>query len=187
MQTFLHENPGLRHRRDDIVKEFYANFDPSWLWQEWSRVERSPRTLIVGEGRHFKSYRIRGKGSLDLALNVAKQQFHKNSTVSRREWIGLMRKLKTVIHPLLPPTEVLSEQDDERLLIIQPYCEETLSLSEMPAIRPLLQELEKLLASHGLVLDDYWQLRNCRGHPFVIDFSELKRTAGGEDKARLTL
>lgn len=187
MQTFLHENPGLRQRRDNIVKDFYASFDPSWLWQEWNRAEQSARTLVSGEGRHFRSYRIRGRTTLDLALNVAKPQFHRSSPIDRREWIGLMRKLKAVNHPLLPPTEVLSEQDDERLLIIQPYCEEALSLSEMPALRPLLSELEELLAREGLMLDDYWQLRNCRGHPFVIDFSELKRTAVDRDKTRLTL
>lgn len=185
MQTFIHENQELRHRKDDIVKDFYLSFDPSWLWQEWERSEKSGRARIAGEGRHFRSYRIKGRGCLDLALNVAKSQFHRDSPVDRREWIVLMQKLKKVSHPLLPPTEVLSADDNEQLLIVQPFCEEAVSHNEIPKFRPMLGELESLLLTHGLYLDDYWQLRSCRGHPFVIDFSELKGKP--HPKSRLTL
>ncbi|RYZ67885.1 MAG: hypothetical protein EOP09_10300 [Proteobacteria bacterium] len=65
---------------------------------------------------------------------------------------------------------------DNLILFVMPFCEEALSLSEQnsPRMAARIESLRQLLQSEGLLMDDYWQLRTCRGYPFVIDFSELK-------------
>ncbi len=176
MQDISKEIHVLMRRRQSLVEAFYRVFDPSRLWQEWDQAEHKAKRTLCGEGRHFRSYRIPSPGGgLDLALNVAKPSFYKDSPEGIREWVRACKGVKKLQHPLLPPFEILQGIDD-LVLLVMPFCEDALSLSEMnsPKIAAQIESLSALLASEGWQMDDYWQLRSCRGYPFVIDFSELK-------------
>ena len=176
MQDISKEIHVLMRRSQSLVEAFYRVYDPSRLWQEWDDSERKGKRRLAGEGRHFRSYRIPSHGGeLDLALNVAKPCFGQGRPDGIRQWIAACKSIKKFQHPLLPPFEVLEGLDD-LVLFVMPFCEEALSLSEQnsPKIGAQIESLRVLLASEGWLMDDYWQLRTCRGYPFVIDFSELK-------------
>ncbi|RYZ57335.1 MAG: hypothetical protein EOP07_10195 [Proteobacteria bacterium] len=176
MQDISKEIHVLMRRRESLVEAFYRGFDPSRLWQEWDLSEHKAKRALTGEGRHFRSYRIPSpSGGLDLALNVAKPCFYSAGPQNIRNWIKACKSVKKLQHPLLPPFEVLEGLND-LVLFVMPYCEEALSLSEQnsPKMSAQINSLRDLLASEGWMMDDYWQLRTCRGYPFVIDFSELK-------------
>ncbi|RZA23019.1 MAG: hypothetical protein EOP10_13890 [Proteobacteria bacterium] len=164
-------------RRQDLIEAFYRVFDPSRLWQEWDQAVNKGARRLTGEGRHFKSFRIpQGTGrGIDLAMNVAKPCFHQGRSDLTREWVRACKSIKSLSHPLLPPFEVLEGAGD-LVLFVMPFCEEALTLSQQnsPKIAAQIKGLRDLLSAAGWMLDDYWQLRSCRGYPFVIDFSELK-------------
>ncbi len=174
-------------RRQDLVDAFYRVYDPSRLWQEWDQAVHKYSRSLTGEGRHFKSYKIPlgGGRGLDIAMNVAKKSFFEGRHDLMREWVKSCKAIKSLTHPLLPPFEVLEGVDD-LVLFIMPFCEEALTLSQQnsPKISQQLKSLNDLLASHGYFMDDYWQLRTCRGYPFVIDFSELKRMGQGQGEGQ---
>lgn len=178
LEDVSQENLILMRRRQDLVEAFYRVYDPSRLWQEWDQATRKGTRDLNGEGRHFKSYKIPMGSSrgLDLAMNVAKPSFHMGRTDMTRDWVKACKAVKSLSHPLLPPFEVLEGAGD-LILFVMPFCEEALSLSQQnsPKISAQIASLRNLLLNHGYIMDDYWQLRTCRGYPFVIDFSELKR------------
>jgi len=186
MQDISKEIHVLMRRRQGLMEAFHRAFDPSRLWSEWDLCVNQSKRAMCGEGRHFRSYRIPGlAGGLDLALNVAKPCFYQAGPQTTRNWTRALQSIKKLQHPLLPPFEVLEGLND-LVLFVMPYCEEALSLSEQnsPRMAAQIESLRVLLAEHGWIMDDYWQLRTCRGYPFVIDFSELKAKNGGEKQGR---
>lgn len=180
MQDISKEIQVLMRRREALVEAFYRGYDPSRLWTEWDLAEHKSKRTLSGEGRHFRSYRIPSSGSgIDLALNVAKPCFYKAGPQDVRNWVKACKSVRKLQHPLLPPFEIL-EGIDDLLLFVMPYCEDALSLSEQnsPKMAAQIESLRQLLESEGWIMDDYWQLRTCRGYSFVIDFSELKEKPG---------
>lgn len=183
MEEVSKENLVLMRRRQDLVEAFYRVYDPSRLWQEWDQAVNKRTRSLTGEGRHFKSFKIPLAGSggrgLDLAMNVAKPSFHQGRSDLMRDWVKACKAIKSLSHPLLPPFEILEGVGD-LVLFIMPFCEEALTLSQQnsPKIATQIASLRALLLENGWILDDYWQLRTCRGYPFVIDFSELKKAPG---------
>ncbi|MBC7660861.1 MAG: hypothetical protein H7249_14280 [Chitinophagaceae bacterium] len=168
----------LMDARRVLVQGFYKSYDPSRLWQENKDIAKS-RRHILGEGRHFRSYLIPRQGEgLDLAMNVAKLSFLERGPGERKSWLEACKGLMKVTHPLLPPFEVL-EGDNDALLFVMPYCEVPLSIDELKTspITTRMESLKRLLTEQGLIMDDYWQLRRCRGHEFITDFSDLKRSS----------
>lgn len=174
MALILPTDPNLRGQRSQIVRDFYRAFDLSWMERQIRDLDRLPPQPL-GEGRHFRSYRVISGKSLDLALNVAKRSFGEGQSATRRLWCQAIRQLQSLSHPLLPPIEVIPLQDDG-IAYVMPYCEQEVPMASLrqEAFRTWLAEWERELEGLGLWMDDYWQLRLCRGHPFVIDFSELK-------------
>lgn len=179
MEDVSQENLILMRRRQDLIEAFYRVYDPSRLWQEWDEAVNKGTRNLTGEGRHFKSFKIPMKSprGMDLAMNVAKPSFHLGRTDKIRDWIKACKAVKSLTHPLLPPFEILEGASD-LILFIMPFCEEALSLSQQnsPKISTQIASLHDQLSAQGYVMDDYWQLRTCRGYPFVIDFSELKKS-----------
>ncbi len=183
MQDISKEIHVLMRSRQSLVEAFYRAFDPSRLWGEWEQAEHKSARTLSGEGRHFRSYRIpKTNGGLDLALNVAKPCFHQSGPQHIRNWKLALKAIRNLQHPLLPPFEVLEGMND-LILFVMPYCEEALSLTEQnsPKVSAQILGLRALLWNSGLVMDDYWQLRTCRGYTFVIDFSELKANHAPKD------
>lgn len=181
LENLAKENLVLMRRRQDLVEAFYRVYDPSRLWLEWDEAVNKGNRWVTGEGRHFKSYKIplgAGRG-VDLAMNVAKPSFHQGRSDLTRDWVRACKSIKSLTHPLLPPFEILEGVGD-LVLFVMPFCEEALTLSQQnsPKIAMQIHSFRDLLLEHGWIMDDYWQLRSCRGYPFVIDFSELKRAPG---------
>jgi hypothetical protein len=107
---------------------------------------------------------------MDLGILLAKPAFLNSDQPTRLLWIENLKRLAALQHPLIPPMEVI--EDTEFFAYVQPFCEAELSLDR--TVQSLLEDLTRAMDAVDLFLDDYPQLRRCQGHPFVIDFSELK-------------
>lgn len=161
----------LTKQRAEIVKEFYRSYDPALIRQCFTNKHQLG--LELGEGRHFRSYRLRGQGTLELAINFAKPSFFDSELGS---WKSSLKRLGRINHPLLPPFELVEDANAEILAYVLPYCEKDLPRSTWPVlgVERWLEDFTRSLSGAGLWLDDYLQLRSCRNHPFVIDYSDLK-------------
>lgn len=170
--SFLPQVRDLTESRQRIARDFYRSFDADLALTLAADLSKTGEFL--GEGRHFRSYRLRSRGSLDLVLNLAKPAFGLADGPKVGAWRGYMKALQRLAHPLLPPLEVLPS-GEAAAAFVMPYCEEIIPEKSWDdlGLRALLETFEAELALAGLILDDYWQLRSCQGHPFVTDFSEL--------------
>ncbi len=161
----------LRQSKAALEQAFYRSLDSSVIR---SGLQQSPRFRVwelLGEGRHFQCFKLPGRGDMDLAVLLAKPAFLRADGPARRQWGDDLKRLPSLQHPLLPPMELVA--DIEFFAYVQPYCAVDLKLDKM--LSAALMDLQEKLATLDLELDDYPQLRSCQGHPFVIDFSELKR------------
>ncbi len=161
----------LSAQRAQIVRDYHRVYDPALI--EKLLDEPNKLGLELGEGRHFRSYIIRTQGAVDLALNVAKSSFGSADTRLRKSWVLRMQKLQRLAHPLLPPYALIER--NEELAYVLPYCEKDLppkSWAELE-LMPWIEDFKATLAAQGLCLDDYMQVRACKQHPFVIDYSDL--------------
>jgi hypothetical protein len=161
----------LRQSKAALEQVFYRSLDSSVIR---SGLLQSPRFRvweILGEGRHFQCFKLPGRGHMDLAILLAKPAFLNADSKLRRQWAEDLRRLQNLQHPLIPPMEVMDDTDF--FAYVQPCCEAELTIDQ--TISSILLDLQNSLTGLDLELDDYPQLRRCQGHPFVIDFSELKR------------
>ncbi|MCX6130684.1 MAG: hypothetical protein NTX25_16695 [Proteobacteria bacterium] len=161
----------LRSSKALVVEAFYRSLDSSLIRSSLDKGLFMKEWTKLGEGRHFQSFRLPVSGGLSLAINLAKSAFYGSEPVLRKHWKDDLKYLFSLDHPLVPPMEFLIEP--QYFVYIQPYCETMLAQS--PETKILLQDLETRLQGLGLLLDDFPQLRLCQGHPFLIDYSELKR------------
>lgn len=161
----------LRQGRTALEKAFYRSLDTSLIR---SGILYGPAFRVwplMGEGRHFQCFRLKSSGALDLAVLVAKPSFQDGDDRRRQAWKNDLSRLKKLDHPLIPPMEVI--EDNEFFAYVQPFCEQDLVLSD--SLKAAWEDLLRSMAQIGLELDDYPQLRSCQGQALVIDFSELKR------------
>lgn len=161
----------LRQSKAALEQAFYRSLDSSVIR---SGLQQSPRFRvweILGEGRHFQCFKLPGRGEMDLSILLAKAAFRNADGPARQTWALDLKRLQSLQHPLIPPMEVI--EDIDFFAYVQPFCEAELKIDK--TLSGLLKDLHTSLAALDLELDDYPQLRGCRGHPFVIDFSELKR------------
>ncbi|WP_141734838.1 hypothetical protein [Oligoflexus tunisiensis] len=161
----------LRQSKAALEQAFSRSLDTSVIRSGIMRAQGTRNWDLVGEGRHFQCFKLPGRGGMDLAVLVAKPSFLKDELQARRRWALDLNRLSALAHPLVPPMEVMDDTDF--FAYVQPYCDAEQPMTE--AIQAVLLDLQKSLAGLELELDDYTQLRCCQGHPFVIDFSELKR------------
>jgi hypothetical protein len=169
----------LRQTKAALEQGFYRSLDSSVIRSGLSQSPRFRHWELFGEGRHFQCFKLPGRGGMDLAILLAKPAFLKDDQPTRLLWIQNLKRLSALQHPLIPPMEVI--EDTEFFAYVQPFCEAELIIDN--GIVSLLQDLEKAMDKADLFLADYPQLRRCQGHPFLIDFSELKsRTQPGTRK-----
>ncbi|HYX38733.1 MAG TPA: hypothetical protein VE954_36980 [Oligoflexus sp.] len=166
----------LRQSKAALEQAFYRSLDSSVIRSGLEHGTALRLWEVLGEGRHFQCFKLPGRGELDLAVLLAKPGFLQADSRQRRAWAADLQRLRSLNHPLVPPMEVM--EDAQFFAYVQPCCEAEQNLAGL--IQDALHDLHNSLARIGLELDDYPQLRRCQGHPFVIDFSELKRcpTAG---------
>jgi hypothetical protein len=164
----------LSRSKAALEQAFYRSLDNSVIR---SGLLESPRFRvweILGEGRHFQCFKLPGRGGMDLAILLAKPAFLEADSRLRRRWADGLKRVRSLQHPLIPPMEVI--EDTEFFAYVQPYCEA--ELKPDAKVTAALHDLQDGLGRLNLELDDYPQLRRCQGHPFVIDFSELKARPG---------
>jgi hypothetical protein len=160
----------LRQAKAALEQGFYRSLDSSVIRSGLSQSPRLRNWEQTGEGRHFQCFKLPGRGGMDLGILLAKPAFLKADHPARLLWVQSLKRLMALQHPLIPPMEVID--DTEFFAYVQPFCEAELGPDK--AVASLLQDLDQTMARADLFLDDYPQLRRCQGHPFVIDFSELK-------------
>lgn len=163
-------------RVNNLYSSFYTSFDPSvvlgFVVRLISRSEEERRRLdsFLGEGYHFQSFECQAN-SLALAVNVAKSSFLNQGDIVLQRWkkaIDIARAMETV--SLMPPMEIIRGAD--YLAIVMPKGQ-TIDRSSAQNIDELLRETARALGEVGLALDDYPQLREACGVPFIIDWSDL--------------
>lgn len=157
---------GLERSKSDLVNKFYRSYDPSLVQQHLDTNCRQLTT--IGRGYHFTSYRIMGQAGLHLALSLARPGFLIGSRL--QDWLAGLELVNNMKHPLIPPLAWGVHQ--ERGFYVTPYGPDSVTRQQFSEE---LKTLANDLRDKGLHLDDYWQLRQWEGHPFVIDWSDLKR------------
>jgi hypothetical protein len=160
----------LRRTKAALEQGFYRSLDSSVIRSGLSQSPRFRKWELTGEGRHFQCFKLPGRGGMDLGILLAKPAFLNAEHPVRLLWAQNLRRLLQLQHPLIPPMEII--EDIEFFSYVQPYCEAELGKDK--ALSSLLEDLDQAMVRADLFLDDYPQLRRCQGHPFVIDFSELK-------------
>lgn len=142
--------------------------------------------VLLGEGRHFRSYRIEGQSLpgrpvVDLVIKRANDYFPRSGTVGRRTWLEAMTSLATRRDlPLVPPFALLGDSGngaEKELGIAMPFGPDDKSKAALhwPPAGDWERILAESLASLGLRLEDQLQTRVWNGVPFVIDLSDLRR------------
>ena len=149
-----------------IVNKFHRNYDPSYFWQILSSNFNNLES--IGRGFHFSNFKVVAQGSFPFALSIARPGFLVGLVLD--EWVNALKLLKEVRHPLIPPMEF--GVHDETAYYITPYCAE--NITSRKALKDPLQSLSEALRKKRLYVDDYWQVKLMDGHPFVIDWSDLK-------------
>lgn len=161
---------------NQLRAQFYRCYDPVTLYQFITGIcgmsEEARRGLpgFLGEGVHFQSFEFRA-GELTMAVNVAKSSFLRRGDLEVARWkdaMGIARNLDNA--DLIPPMEVLSIADC--LAVIMPKGGEVSKIAGRK-LESQLVDTARALRRAGLVLDDYPQLREVAGVPFIIDWSDL--------------
>ncbi len=164
------------NQENQLRAQFYRCYDPVAVYQFITRIrgmsedERRGLAGFLGEGTHFQSFEFR-VGEFMMAVNVAKSTFLRRGDLEVARWkdaMGIARSLENA--NLIPPMEVLSIGDC--LAVIMPKGSEVSKFAERKLESQIL-DTARALGRAGLVLDDYPQLREVAGVPFIIDWSDL--------------
>lgn len=160
----------------DLKASFYASFDESRVTTLLSRLapmsEQSRRSLdnFLGEGSHFQSFELLGS-PINLVVNVAKASFTKAGDVHLKRWCEAIGRAKSIDgETLIPPMAVIRHAG---LVAVAMPKGQDVSRETSRGINHKLMTTAKALGSAGLVMDDYPQVRQLQGVPFIIDWSDL--------------
>jgi hypothetical protein len=160
----------------DLQSRFYNSFDGSALLSFVHRLlnlsdeEKRGLDSFLGEGFHFQSFEYKAH-ALPLAVNLAKSSFLRQGDLVLNRWkraMEIARSMERV--SLIPPMEVISGQN--YLAVVMPKGQVLAKIQERK-VDDLLRDTAKALSEVGLALDDYPQLREACGVPFIIDWSDL--------------
>lgn len=137
---------------------------------------------LLGEGSHFRAYRLRGPGGGELVIKRALPHFGGGrQSPGRQAWLRALRTLKPLLGstPLLAPWVLL--EDGDEIGLVTPFGPEPIAKAAerwLP-LDKVRQELGMKLRAAGLEIADQLQLRCLGGVPFVIDLSDLRRIGPG--------
>jgi len=170
----------MERARNDLQRQFREVFDRSLAEQLLEKFRRNfpkplPALTPIGEGRHFRAFRIAGSGPMSLTLNIANDEYMRaNAGAKAGAWLKNMDTLRSSALPLIPPFEVIRGEDS--LGLVLPYGAQAVSRQEMKS-EPLAGQLNELvsgLQKVKLQIDDYLQVHAWEGQPFICDFSDLR-------------
>lgn len=155
---------------------FYSSFDESAIATILSRlariaeIDRRQEKNFIGEGTHFQSFELSTK-PLALVANVAKNSFTRQGDAAVSRWQEALSLAQSLEAPtLVPPLAIVRSAG--LLAIVMPKGLEV-ARGQAKLIDQQLIDTAKALGSLGLVLDDYPQIREAMGVPFIIDWSDL--------------
>jgi hypothetical protein len=164
------------NHENQLRANFYRYYDPVALYQFINRIQsmsedaRRGLPSFLGEGVHFQSFE-HGAGEFIMAVNIAKSAFLRRGDLDVRRWKDAMDIARSIDQvDLIPPMEVLSIGDS--LAVIMPKGDEV-PRAKGRKLEAKLLDTARALGKAGLVLDDYPQLREVAGIPFIIDWSDL--------------
>jgi hypothetical protein len=160
-----------------LAAAFYAAFDESRLMMLVSRLgslsEASRRGVeaYLGEGAHFQSFSVQSS-PIDLVLKVAKSSFTQLGERRVKQWFEALDSIKGIQQGgLVPPMKAF--RHDDLILMAMPKggC---LGGEQSTIIQEKLAVTKQALGQLGLTLDDYPQVLQAVGVPFIIDWSDLE-------------
>jgi hypothetical protein len=163
-------------RVSDLKSLFYASFDESRVITLLSRLapmsESARRSLdqFIGEGSHFQSFEV-SASPISLVLNVAKDSFTRGGDLTVKRWCEAISRVRNIEDAaLVPPMNVI--QHGGLTAIVMPKGQDV-GRECAKLLNQKLIETAKALGHAGLVMDDYPQVRQANGVPFIIDWSDL--------------
>ena len=135
------------------------------------------KVTLIGEGCHFKSFRVNSHGPVALVLSIATSGFKDGLVSGYNKWALAMARLKPLRLPLVPPFEILRHEDADhtKIALVTPYGgeKEVMASAHWQPLAGHIDSLNDGLKDHELSLDDVAQIRCLEGMPFVIDWSDL--------------
>ena len=160
----------------DLKRQFLQSLDVAVI-RSLANDSRIPNGWrLLGEGMHFRSYLLQEVDMTEAAVrpvvSIAKPGFCRGLAAEQDRWLAAMAQLSTCQHVLIPP--LFAARYEDVCLYAKPYCSEPIKLTDNAEVSDLWQSLQNVLAERRLELDDYPQIAACFGHPFVIDWSDLK-------------
>ncbi len=170
----------MLHNHDSkrLTIEFATAFDAARAQHllDQSDSHLSGAFPVVGEGTHFKAWRLRSGGNpaFELVLKRAHSSFLTPDMPRYRHWVDGISRLRLVKSPLIPPYAVITT--DKYCGLVMPYGPDPL-VKAAPIWQPIdthLQNMTSSLSVEGLCLDDTIQCRVWQGIPFLIDFSDIR-------------
>jgi hypothetical protein len=163
-------------RFPDLKAMFYASFDESraaTLLSHLAPLSESARRSLaqfIGEGSHFQSFELVAS-PLSLAVNIAKTSFTKGGDLWVKRWCEAIARARQIEEDtLVPPMTVIHHAG--LTAIVMPKGQDV----GRDCAKLLNQKLvltAKALGHAGLVMDDYPQVRQANGVPFIVDWSDL--------------
>lgn len=157
----------------DLRRRFHASIDHRYIKNLLANLHHSnpPFPLrALGAGAHFEAYSLENNG-LRLVVKRAREGFLSNLPGLRRAWIAAMRSIQNSPIPMVPPFELFEEVDT--LAYVMPFGE---NLDRpLPALE--VEGLVEALASRGLEITDYPQFRWIEANPYIVDWSDLKKSS----------
>lgn len=159
-----------------VKHDFYRAFDPSLVTsflndQLSNAYYRAPNAELLGEGNHFRVYKLKLSSNMALAVSCAKPKFLKQLPAQKRSWVSMMKAVQGINHVLIPPMELFETED--QLAYIQPCCTGEIFLLNKAYLSKLSQSLDRVLYEHQLRLIDGQQILAHEGLAFVVDWSDL--------------
>ncbi len=176
-------------RETNLKSMFYTAYDASMIASFLARVatkreqERRAMSEFLGEGTHFQSFQMAAT-PISLAVNVAKNTFTQKGDAAIGRWkaaIELARSLENA--ELIPPMAVIFGSG--LTAIVMPKGN-NLSRAAEKTVPASLHDVAKALGQAGLILDDYPQVRELLGQPFIIDWSDLSFLRDSSAKSEST-
>lgn len=160
----------------DLKSLFYASLDASaitTLITRLSKISEAERRFLpgfLGEGVHFQSFEL-ASHPIPLVVNVGKASFLKRGDASLRRWQQAIRLACSIDEEtLVPPMDIVNAAN--LTAIVMPKGQDVAGQAAKSLDRRLI-DTAKALGHLGLVLDDYPQIREIEGVPFIIDWSDL--------------
>lgn len=160
----------------NLKSQFYTAYDVSLVNSFLSKIsgmcenERRHLNGFLGEGTHFQSFEL-NVSPIPLAINVAKDSFQKRGQKALDKWqraIEVARSLDEAA--LVPPMDVLNVFGLTAVVMPKGKVPERSSTKMLDV---MLLDTARALGQAGLALDDYPQVREAQGVPFIVDWSDL--------------